>query len=114
MKPRINLGTDIITINRFKKKVYEKNKKFYASIFSKSEISYCNKYTNPYPHFAGIFAAKEAVVKCLDEPLSISDVKLKWDKNGKPIARIEPKKLVIKISISHNEDYAIAVAVYVA
>ena len=33
-----NIGTDIVDIDRFRKKEYNENKKFYEKIFTKSEI----------------------------------------------------------------------------
>ena len=56
-----NIGIDIINIEKFKKKEYVKNKKFYEKIFTSSEIKYCLKFKNNSEHFAGKFAIKEAV-----------------------------------------------------
>ncbi len=41
-----NIGIDIINIEKFKKKEYVKNKKFYEKIFTSSEIKYCLKFKN--------------------------------------------------------------------
>ena len=38
------VGIDIIEVDRFKKKKYEKNKIFYKKIFVCSEINYCLKF----------------------------------------------------------------------
>ena len=56
-----NIGTDIVDINRFRKKQYNENKNFYEKIFTKSEIKYCLSFKNNSEHFAGKFAIKEAV-----------------------------------------------------
>lgn len=113
MRPRIDIGSDIIQVKRFEKKPLEKNEKFYHSIFSKSELLHCKKYSNPYPHLAGIFAAKEAVIKCLDKPLLPTDIQIKWNKNGKPSAVIYPSKFEINVTISHTIKQAIAFAVII-
>jgi len=107
---KTEVGTDIIEINRFRKKTIEQNKTFYESIFSKSELKHCQKYTDPYPHFAGLFAAKEAVIKSL-KPLAMRDIEVFWNDEGKPLIKIQNKQTNnIKISISHSKNIAIAVA----
>ena len=78
-----NIGIDIINIERFKKKEYAKNKKFYQKIFSKSEIEYCLEFKNSSEHFAGKFAIKEAVRKSLKEKVPFNKI-LTTHKNSKP------------------------------
>ena len=60
-----NIGIDIVNIERFKRKEYAKNKKFYQKIFTNSEIKYCLGFKNSSKHFAGKFAIKEAVKKSI-------------------------------------------------
>ena len=60
-----NIGIDVINIERFRKKEYTKNKKFYQKIFTNSEIKYCLGFKNSSKHFAGKFAIKEAVKKSI-------------------------------------------------
>ena len=43
----MNVGIDIINVERFEKKHYDENKMFYKKIFNESEIKYCLKYKNP-------------------------------------------------------------------
>ena len=111
MKQKINIGTDIIEVDRFRKKPIRKNRKFYASIFTKLELKHCQNYSDIYPHLAGIFSAKEAVIKCVDLPLKLADIEVSWDKNGRPLVIINSKKNNVHISISHTKSLAIAVAV---
>lgn len=114
MNPKINIGTDIIEIERFRGKPLEANMSFYNSIFNKSELLYCMKYSDPYPHFAGTYAAKEAIMKCLKLPLRMLDIQITRNLEGKPTANITStmkKNTNIKISISHATELAIAVAV---
>jgi phosphopantetheine--protein transferase-like protein len=74
---------------------------------------YCSRYSDPYPHLAGIFAAKEAVIKSTDWPLRMSDVKIGRSADGRPTADAHYKKRAknVKISISHTRSLAIAVAI---
>jgi holo-[acyl-carrier protein] synthase len=113
--PIINVGTDIEEIRRFRSRPLEANSRFYNSIFKKSEIKYCLKYSDPYPHIAGIFAAKEAVVKCAPIPLRMIDVTIARDQEGRPIATASYDKKIINvnISISHSRALSIAVAILV-
>ena len=113
---KLNVGVDIIEIIRFRNKPLNKNNaSFYDSIFTKSELMYCMKYSDPYPHLAGIFAAKEAILKCLTIPLRMIDIEIKHDhQDGKPSTRIRSKKtkaIQARISISHTKSIAIAAAV---
>ena len=113
MTPKINVGTDIVEVNRFEKEPIEKNISFYNSIFSHSELEHCKKFSNPYPHLAGIFAAKEATIKCLDKPTPMSDIQTFWDKRGKPYITVNQEKIKIDVSISHTQSLAIAVVLMV-
>ncbi len=107
----INIGTDIIEISRFKNKPIDQNRTFYNSIFSVDEITYCQKFKHPYSHFAGIFAAKEAIIKCMGKPFSMSQIQLYWDKDGRPHVEIAQEKNQINVTISHTQTIAIAIAV---
>jgi holo-[acyl-carrier protein] synthase len=113
--PKINIGTDIVEVKRFKRKSPRTNLTFYNSIFTKSELKYCLRYSDPYPHLAGIFAAKEAILKCSDQPLNMIDIEIIRDPNGRPVAVVQHRKKTIKvqISISHTRTVAIAVAIII-
>ena len=113
MTSKINVGTDIIEIQRFRKKPLEKNESFYRLLFTKSELMHCAKYKDPYPHLAGIFAAKESIIKCLKEaPSKMMDIEIVWNKDGKPSGAISTQKIHdVSISISHTRTIALAVAI---
>lgn len=112
---KIKTGTDVEEIERFRAKPVQKNKSFYLSVFTKSELSHCLKYSDPYPHLAGVFSAKEAVIKCLVRPVSRKKIEVSWRSNGKPEVSIGQHKLDnLDISISHTSSIALAVAVILA
>lgn len=112
---KLNVGVDIIEIKRFRNKpLNADNASFYHSIFTESELMYCMKYSNPYPHIAGIFAAKESILKCLTIPLRMIDIEIKHNQDGKPSTIIRSKKtkaIQARVSISHTKSIAIAAAV---
>ena len=58
------IGTDIVNIKRISKSL-KKNNIFKNKIFSKKEISYCEKKKNSSAFYAKRFAAKEAFSKAL-------------------------------------------------
>jgi len=65
------IGIDIIDVERFRKKIFKQNTKFYQRIFLESEIKYCLRFKSPYEHFAGKFALKESVIKSIYDKISM-------------------------------------------
>ena len=117
--PDIFIGTDIVSIPRIDKSVNSsQSEKFINRIFSKNEINYCSKKTNSVIHFAGRFAAKEAVTKALlsseiIDSISMKSIEIISGKNRKPeVNLLIDKKLNMKcrVTISHTDEYAVAFA----
>jgi len=106
----MNVGIDLVQISRFERKPYSKNKSFYEKNFSDNEIEYCLNYNEPYKHFAGKFAIKEATMKSIDEEIGFSDIITFYD-NHKPCVKIPSKNFNFKVSVSHEGDYAIAIVI---
>ena len=117
---KVLTGIDIIEINRIKESIDSLGESFKERIYTKKEIEYCeNRKNAKYQHYAGRFAAKEAIFKAvselLDDKFEISwkDAEVLDDENGKPRITFTSKKLEekiesIDISISHCKQYAIA------
>ena len=59
------IGTDIVNIVRMEKSLKQYGSKFKNNIFSKNEITYCEKKKNSGAFYAKRFAAKEALSKAL-------------------------------------------------
>lgn len=120
----IGLGTDIIEIKRIKKAIARLNKRFLDTIFTKNEQHYCQKYSDPHPHFAARFAAKEAVFKALNldltPPISWLEIEVINEISGKPIVSLssritqESPKVAVLLSMSHCKEYATATAIRVS
>ena len=115
----IYLGTDIVSIIRFKKIIYNNQNKFLNKIFTKYEQAYCNSKINSYIHYSGKFAAKEAVKKVLlsskiNDSISLKSIEINNNCNGVPFVKIINKnsnRNLINISISHTKEYATATAI---
>jgi phosphopantetheine--protein transferase-like protein len=110
----IGTGIDIIEIERIKKAIDRWGDHFVEHIFNKEEIEYARGHKNSYQHFAGRFAAKEAVFKAVgDANMGWKDLTILNDADGKPSCRYQAPGFDKKIflSISHCKDYAIANAI---
>ena len=116
----MEIGVDIVEIDRIKKAVNNEN--FIRKIFTKEEINSIKqkKGESLYRHVAGRFAAKEAVSKVLGTGIGFfrwKDIEILPDKFGKPVVRLYGKALELAesrgftrllVSISHCRDYAVA------
>ena len=119
---KVLCGTDIIEISRIQKSIEKSGRRFLELIYTPAEIEYCESSKGAkYCHYAGRFAAKEAIYKAvsglLKERFSISwqNAQVINDENGNPKVEfidIEiPEIKNIDISISHCKEYAVATVV---
>jgi len=116
------IGVDIVEISRIKQAI-NKHQRFKKRFFTSSENEYCEGKADAMQHYAGRFAAKEAVVKALGtgfKGFKWQSIEIINTSSGKPEVRLKDKasliadELKIKeimISISHSENYAIAQAI---
>lgn len=103
----MNIGIDIIE----NKRLANKDMTFIKKILTKKELEiYNDKIGKGKIHFlCGRFCAKEAIFKCLNlKSLDFDEVEILNDDLGKPIAYF--KDYQFKISISHENNYTVAVA----
>lgn len=110
----VGTGIDIIEISRIQEAVDKWGDAFLEKILTPEEILNSKKYQIPYQHYAGRFAAKEAVYKALnDKTITWRDITILNDKEGKPYALIRGELPVqeLHISISHSKYYAVANAI---
>ena len=107
------IGIDIIDVERFTKKKFSQNIKFYQRIFLESEIKYCLKFKSPYEHFAGKFALKESVIKSIPDKISLLDIQTSNSKHGPTIKLLgkKSKQYSFLCSISHEKKFAIAIVI---
>jgi len=117
------LGNDIIEIQRLRGSIERHGLHFLNRLFSQKEQDYCYRFQDPTPHFAGRFAAKEAIAKALGTgfgaSLSWLDIEITNDAHGKPVVHLSEtvkknhNNVKILLSISHCNEYATAVAIAV-
>ena len=116
------IGTDIVKTSRLKKLI--KKKSSITRLFNKTEISKCKRIKYSQNCFAKRYAAKEAFSKALGTGISkginFNEIVVFNEKNGKPYIKLlgETKKKVedkikkkeykISLSLSDEENYAVA------
>lgn len=104
---KILTGIDLVYLPRFKKSLKNGGEEFLRRVFLNDELK-----NQQIDHLAGIFAAKEAVVKALDLPKdSWHDILITHQKNGNPLVQFPTYHLLLltsSLSISHDKDYVIA------
>jgi holo-[acyl-carrier protein] synthase len=119
----IGIGTDIVECLRIAQMIERHGELFLARVFTTHEIEYCSARKAATQHYAGRFAAKEAVLKALGtgwtRGIQWRDMEVRNDLGGKPRialaggAREMCEKLGIAemhISISHCRTHATAYA----
>ena len=113
------IGTDIEEIARFAK-IINLRKKVLKRFFFQKEINYVFKKGKSLQSLAGIWCAKEAVVKAFGQlrSISITDVEVLCAKNSAPKVTVRSDsvkglKFVVEISISHTKEWATATAILV-
>ena len=112
------IGTDIVAVSRIQKIIHEHSERFKKHTFTENEKNYCDLKPNPAIHYAGRFAAKEAIKKALYSSKIINsidfvDIEIVISDSGVPEVQLLHHELYnfhVKISISHIEEYAIAFA----
>ena len=116
----IGIGTDIIEIERIKDAI-NNVKTFKGRVFTKNEIEHVEKRKNPYPSYAGRFAAKEAVSKAVGtgfRGFNLVDIEIYNDELGKPYLKFynDLEKIMegvkFQISISHSKEYAVSTVIF--
>lgn len=119
----LGLGVDIVEVGRIRVALL-KGTSLMKRVFTQAEIDYCTHQQNQYQHLAGRFAAKEAGLKALGtgwgQGIRWQDLEVINEESGKPVIRFDGKALEILqektvsgvlVTISHSEEYAVAVVV---
>jgi holo-[acyl-carrier protein] synthase len=120
------IGTDIVSVARLGGAIERFGDRFLNRSFHPDEVAYCRSKARAYEHFAGKFAAKEAVGKLLrvtwDDHIAWREIVIANDEQGVPFvalsgnaARLAAKRGIradeIEVSVAHCADYATATAI---
>ncbi len=120
----VGVGIDIVDVARIRDMVETYGERFLRRVFSDDELAYCMRFSEPFPHLAARWAAKEAVAKALgtgfSQGVTWKSICVIHAPNGEPLvlltgtaqklaASLKVKK--IWLSLSHTRDYAAATAV---
>lgn len=122
---KVTCGTDIVKVSRIKDSIEKIGIEFIKRVYSDEEANYCeSRKSAKYQSYAARFAAKEAVYKAIspgeNSYTSWKDIEVLKEVNGKPYIMLHGrlKEIAkdnnitkIEISLSHDEDYAIANAI---
>ena len=121
----IGIGIDLVKIGRIDR-AGKDHSGFLERVFTEREREYCSRQKFPAQHYAGRFAAKEAVLKAIGTGWSAgvkwTDIEVLHGDGGGPIVNISGrvKDLMdlkgvkqIFLSYSHDEGYAVANVVLV-
>ena len=111
MLEKIGIGVDIIDIQRFQEKPYEKNLKFYKKIFNETEINYCLQKKNSAETFASKFAIKEAVIKSIKKQVDLLNILTDYSDSKPVVCLLDDSTFNFVISTSHEKSYAIAMVI---
>ena len=119
----LGIGTDIIHCKRITRMIEKHGETFLTRVYTQNEIDYCSGRKAAHQHYAGRWAAKEAVLKALGtgwaHGIQWTDVEVVNQQGGRPLITLTGKAKEISveqgieemmISISHCKHYATAYA----
>lgn len=124
--PVLGIGTDIVEVVRIGQMIERHGEVFLQRVYTEDEIRYCQRRKEYTQHYAGRWAAKEAVMKTLgtgwSKGISWRDIEVRTSKSGRPSIQLKGAAREIAdqlgigevmISISHCRAYATATAIAV-
>jgi len=116
----LRVGIDLIEIARVRQALERHGDGFRERCFTESERAYCDSKPNPAQHYAGRFAAKEAVGKALGSGVYFTWREIEIRGRPKPGVHLSGRTALfaerlgagrIELSMTHSRELAAAVAV---
>lgn len=95
------LGVDIVEHQRVNLKIAKK-------VLTKRELEIFANSKNQVEYLASRFAVKEAIIKASNKKYLLQDIEVSNDQDGRPLTNI----LDMQISLSHEHNYTVAVAIW--
>jgi holo-[acyl-carrier protein] synthase len=122
----LGIGTDIIECPRIGKMIENHGELFLRRVYSEREIRYCQSRKHAIEHFAGRWAAKEAILKAMGtgriRGIVWTNIEVRNGPEGRPQVLVcgTAREIALErgigdilISISHCRTYATAYAIAV-
>ncbi len=119
----LGVGIDLIEVERIRASHERFGERFLNRILRPAEIAYCLAFSQPAPHLAARFAAKEAISKAfgtgIGAELGWLDMEVGRRESGQPFVILHDRGLdllarrgggQIQLSLSHTQQHACAVA----
>lgn len=123
----LGIGCDLCETDRIRGVWARQGDRFLEMVFTEEERNYCLGMTDPAPHLAARFAAKEAAAKAfgsgIGAELGWKAVSVAHGPTGAPIARLDEQARTLLhargatdllLTLSHTQGLAMAVAALVA
>jgi holo-[acyl-carrier protein] synthase len=116
----VRIGVDLIEIERVRDALRRHGDAFRARCFTEAERDYCDSKPNPAQHYAGRFAAKEAVGKALGSGVYFTWKEIEVRGRPKPGVYLSGRTAAwaervgagrIELSMTHSRELAAAIAV---
>ncbi len=120
----VGLGTDIVEVDRIQKMITDHGAHFLERVFTAGEIAHCQPRRESAPHYAGRWAAKEAVMKVLGtgftNEVGWTEIEVLVKPSGQPVIMLHGSTQEVAnrlgigeilVSISHTANYATATAI---
>lgn len=120
----LGVGVDLVEVERIRKSRENHGDHFLEKVFTEEEREYCLGMSDPDPHLAARFAAKEAVSKAFGTGIGAEigwrSVSVARDPNGAPLVKLDDQATAklnslggskVLISLSHLTNQAAAFAV---
>ena len=118
----LQVGVDLIEIDRIRRALARHSESFKERCFTAAECAYCDGKPNPAQHYAGRFAAKEAVGKALGSGVYFTWKEIEVRGRPKPGVHLSGRTarfaerlgaVRVELSMTHSRELAAAVAVVV-
>ena len=112
------IGVDIVEIPRLAEAL-ARTPRLAERCFTLGEREYCEQQAHRIQHYAGRFAAKEAIAKAAGRSLPWHGVEISHDQHHRPVVHLSVRArelmpdAAVLLSISHSGDYAVAFAILI-
>ncbi|HEY6961845.1 MAG TPA: holo-ACP synthase [Gaiellaceae bacterium] len=115
----MKVGVDLIEIERIRNALSRHGDSFKRRCFTEAEIAYCDSKPNPPQHYAGRFAAKEAIGKALGSGVYFTWKEIEVRGRPKPGVHLSGRTATwaekvgvthVELSMTHSRELAAAIA----